>query len=199
MKMSLNDLILPLESAEFVMQNSKSVQINQNGVENLAKKIYESLKDKNCNYFNWKSSTLNPKKMNEFSINWIFLVDTLNFSFWSDNELMQLPDNFKKPIIERYTVTYNQIPYSGYWALCAAINRALDVKCYILKCQNRFILFKSIFQKEGYPITEAHYFAHISEQELKHIFRSDTSVQIPLFEHRLRVLQETGKILIEVM
>ena len=68
--------------------------------------------------------------MNEFSVNWIFLVDTLNFSFWSDNELYnttELADKVKTNSIERYTVIYKQIPYTGYWALCAAINRALDV------------------------------------------------------------------------
>ena len=71
--------------------------------------------------------------MNEFAISWIFLVDTLNFSFWSDNELMQIPTpipaSFKMPPIEKYTVIYNQIPYTGYWAMCAAINRAIDVSC----------------------------------------------------------------------
>ena len=94
------------------------------------------MKDKNCNYFNWKSATLNPKKMNEFAINWIFMVDTLNFSFWSDNELVQaneaLPENFKLPPIEKYTVTYNHVPYSGYLGFCAAVNRALDVKTQFL-------------------------------------------------------------------
>ncbi len=143
--------------------------------------IYDSLKDKNCNYFNWKaSSPLNPKKMNEFSINWIFLIDTLNFSFWSDNELINysLVNNTKPISIEKYTVIYNQIPYTGYWALCAAVNRALD---------------------EGFPITEANYYAHINETELKHIFRSDSSVQIPLLDSRLKILQETGKILLEVI
>jgi hypothetical protein len=65
--------------------------------------------------------------MNEFSINWIFLVDTLNFSFWSDKELVELPANFKIPDVEKYTVIYNQIPYTGYWAMCAAVNRAIDV------------------------------------------------------------------------
>lgn len=53
------------------------------------------------------------------------------------------------------------------------------------------------FLKEGFPITEAHYFAHISEQELRHILRSDSSVQVPLFDMRLKILQETGKILLE--
>jgi hypothetical protein len=117
--------------------------------------------------------------MNEFSINWIFLIDTLNFSFWSDNELISspLPTNQKLTSVEKYTVIYHQIPYTGYWALCAAVNRALD---------------------EGFPITEAQYYAHITEKELRHIFRSDSSVQIPLLDSRLTILQDTGKILIEV-
>lgn len=177
--MSQDDLVMPLESAEFVLKNAKSVTVNPGAVGNLAYKIYESLKDKNCNYFNWKgSSPLNPKKMNEFSINWIFFCDTMNFSFWSDNELMppDMVSKVKSTSLERYTVVYKNIPYHGYWALCAAINRALD---------------------EGFPITESHYYAHITESELKHILRSDSSVQIPLLDLRLKILQETGKILNE--
>jgi hypothetical protein len=37
--MNLNDLVMPLESAEFIMKNAKSVQILDNGVENLAQKV----------------------------------------------------------------------------------------------------------------------------------------------------------------
>lgn len=177
--MNLEDLILPYDSAQFVVENAKSVSVCQDGVENLSHKIYQALKDKNCNYFNWKgSSPLNPKKMNEFSVNWIFFCDTMNFSFWSDNELMspEQAEKVKSTTLERYTVVYKNIPYHGYWALCAAINRALD---------------------EGFPITESHYYAHITEQELKHILRSDSSVQIPLLDTRLKILHETGKILNE--
>jgi hypothetical protein len=143
--MDINELVLPLESSEFVMQNAKSVLVNADAVESLAQKIFDSLKDKNCSYFNWKSSPLNPKKMNEFAINWIFLVDTLNFSFWSDQELIQLPDplplNFKRPVIEKYKVIYNDVAYEGYWALCAAVNRALDVHF----CYDQFHLFNSLY------------------------------------------------------
>ena len=42
--MNINDLVLPLESAEFVMQHAKSVQINMNGVENLARRVNFILK-----------------------------------------------------------------------------------------------------------------------------------------------------------
>lgn len=54
-------------------------------------------------------------------------------------------------------------------------------------------------KKEGIPITEANYYAHITENELRNILRSDTSVEIPMFEARLKVLRESGKILLEVL
>lgn len=37
--MNINDLVMPLESAEFVMKHAKSVQVNTAGVEMLAKKV----------------------------------------------------------------------------------------------------------------------------------------------------------------
>jgi hypothetical protein len=37
----------------------------------------------------------------------------------------------------------------------------------------------------------------MNQQEFNYIFRSDSTIQIPIAETRLKVLQETGKILIE--
>lgn len=179
-----DDLVMPLESAEFIMQSAKHVKISDSNLQILAKKIHAALYDKSCNYFDWKASPLNPKKMNEFAINWIFLVDCLNFSFWSDAELQVNHSNagssdaaaLAQANVEKYTVIYNNVAYHGYWALCAAINRALD---------------------DGYPIVEPHFYAHLNETEFKHIFRSDSKVQIPLANIRLKIMQESGKILIE--
>lgn len=36
---SSSELVMPLESAEFVMENAKSVKINSSGVEKLAEKV----------------------------------------------------------------------------------------------------------------------------------------------------------------
>ena len=47
--------------------------------------------------------------------NRVFVSAVLNFSFWSENES------------ERYTVRYKDKDHTGYWALCAAMNRALEV------------------------------------------------------------------------
>ena len=59
----------------------------------------------------------------------------------SRKELSELNDKVKSTSLERYTVIYKGIPYHGYWALCAAINRALDVrKIYLELKVNEFYL-----------------------------------------------------------
>ncbi len=62
----------------------------------------------------WKKHELNPNVANEEAIDWIFVVDTLNFSFWPDGE-------------EIFTVNYRGKLWTGDWSLCAAIDRAIDV------------------------------------------------------------------------
>ncbi|NWI78619.1 QSPP protein, partial [Dryoscopus gambensis] len=66
--------------------------------------------------------------------------------------------------------------HSGYWSLCAAVNRALE---------------------DGIPITSASYFATMTLDQVKHVFRSDTEVPLPLIEERHRVLNESGIVLLE--
>lgn len=51
----------------------------------------------------------------------IFLVDLLNFSFWSERD----PDDKAVPHPARYAVEFDGIKYTGYWALCACINRGM--------------------------------------------------------------------------
>lgn len=105
---------------------------------------------------------------NEKAIDWIFVVDTLNFSFWTDNESS----------FDKYSVSYGGKSYTGYWALCAAINRA---------------------QAEGYAITEASFLATLDDKTASHIFRGENpQVPIPLLEERIAILRDTGKTLIDV-
>ncbi|XP_015416631.1 PREDICTED: UPF0553 protein C9orf64 homolog isoform X2 [Myotis davidii] len=49
----------------------------------------------------------------------------------------------------------------------------------------------------GIPITSASYYATVSLDQVRHILRSDTDVPMPLIEERHRILNETGKILLE--
>lgn len=48
------------------------------------------------------------------ALNWVFVVDTMNFSFWPEEETQQCE------------VTYKGTTYTGYMTLCAAITRAME-------------------------------------------------------------------------
>ncbi|KAF9184837.1 hypothetical protein BGZ51_003102 [Haplosporangium sp. Z 767] len=105
----------------------------------------------------------------------IFLVDLLNFSFWSEIDI----DDTGVPHPDRYRVTFDGVGYTGYWSMVAAINRAL---------------------KEGIPITTPAFFAsedQLPDKEIERIFRSDTKEQVPLLQDRIRVMREAGRVLVE--
>lgn len=60
-------------------------------------------------------------------------------------------------------------------------------------------LFLSVFFffSQGIPITSASYYATVTLDQVRHIFRSDTDIPMPLIEERHRILNETGNILLE--
>lgn len=93
------------------------------------------------------------------------MVDSLNFSFWTE------------PASPKYTVEYKGQEYTGYWSLCAAINRAID---------------------QNIPVTKPEFYSKIDETTLAKILRGEGNVEIPLLKERCEILNENGKILIEV-
>ncbi|XP_007905007.2 queuosine salvage protein [Callorhinchus milii] len=157
--------LMPKESGKFITDRSKDVLVLEEGVRKVAEMLYGKINSKEFDPTGWKSlHELNPQVMNEDSINWVFVADTLNFSFWSESEE------------HKCLVKYKGKMHSGYWSLCAAINRALD---------------------EGIPITSASYYSTMTLDQLKHVLRSDTDIPMPLIEERHRVLKEAGHILLE--
>ncbi len=94
---------------------------------------------------------------------WIFVLDTLNFCFWS---MGPDPDH-------RWRVTYRGERYDGYWALAAALRRAVD---------------------EGHPLWDPAYLAAVTSAQVAHILRPDAgSPDIPLIADRVANLQELGR------
>ena len=108
----------------------------------------------------WHTHPLNPKGMtDEQVVDWIFVVDLLNFSFWSD---------------EPYRIEYGGRKYTGYWSLCAVIDRALA---------------------QGIDITDPKYYGNASDSELISIFSVDEGT-MPMVSERVRLLRESGQILL---
>ncbi|KAF9173214.1 hypothetical protein BGX21_004457 [Mortierella sp. AD011] len=137
--------------------------------------IFEAMKKTHYDTSKWKEHPLNPKECNASTVDWIFLVDLLNFSFWSEIDI----DDTGVPHPDRYRVTFHDVGYTGYWSMVAAINRALE---------------------EGIPITTPEFFASeecLPDKEIERIFRSDTKEQIPLLQERIRIIREAGRVLVE--
>lgn len=58
------------------------------------------------------SDSLEPPNLTDTDLlEWIFLLDTLNFCFWSDESVL-------------FTVDYRGVRWTGYRSLCAALCRA---------------------------------------------------------------------------
>lgn len=113
--MNMEAFLNPKESAKFISENSQDVYVDKDGVQKVAEMLFDKVLEKDFSVAGWKSShELNPQEMSEDAVNWVFLVDALNFSFWSECE------DYK------CLVKYKGKMYSGYWSLCAAVNRALD-------------------------------------------------------------------------
>ncbi|CEG63302.1 hypothetical protein RMATCC62417_00468 [Rhizopus microsporus] len=121
----------------------------------------------------WNEHPMHPKTADCRTVDWIFLVDLLNFSFWSDFDKADK----SKPHPDRYAIEYQGKAYTGYWSLCAAVNRAIDNEI---------------------PITKPSYYGMTaSDEELAHVFKSDTKEQCPMLQERIRVMREAGKVLCE--
>lgn len=74
----------------------------------------------------------------------------------------------------KWTVKYNGKQYDGAWAMIACLRKAIENKI---------------------PILRAKFLIKIKGKELKKIFKGN--VAIPLFEERLKILRENGRILEE--
>src|SRR5215218_962921 len=94
---------------------------------------------------------------------WVLVLDALNFCFWS----------WAGELEERWTVDYEGTRHDGYWALVAALRKAID---------------------RGQPLWDADYLLNARDAELIAIFdpAEPGSVPIPQLERRVAHLREVG-------
>ncbi|XP_018572949.1 queuosine salvage protein [Anoplophora glabripennis] len=109
-------VLTPKESGKLIRSLSKQVTINEEGIEKLGNVLIEEIKSGKLSPDNFSQTPVHPKPEDPWAIDWIFVVDTLNFCFWSN-------ENEEGWKVEGYT---------GYFALCAAIKRAQREKIDIL-------------------------------------------------------------------
>lgn len=102
-----------LKTTAYVVENARSVKINLDAVERAAEMLAgEQIQPPAWNYeYHYFDGT--PR-----SVNYIFLLDALNFCFWG------------RP---RLKVEYKGKVLDGYWALAAALKRAAEKSPHVLE------------------------------------------------------------------
>lgn len=104
-----------LEGAEHVYDNSIDVSIDMWSCKTAANVIYKQMLEKSYSTATWSEHELHPKTKDEATVAFIFTMDLLNFSFWSE-----------RSDADRFAVGYRDKSWTGYWSLVAALQRALE-------------------------------------------------------------------------
>lgn len=142
------------------------------GTKTASLSIYKAMQERGYSTDAWTQHELHPGSSDGLSevdlVNFVFTMDLLNFSFWSE-----LPES------QRYQVEYRGRRWTGYNSLVACLRRALDDDLPITT--PRF--WRS---------------SQASEDALQHVFRSATDEQMPMFNERVAILREAADVLHEV-
>lgn len=139
-----------LEDARFVMERARHVRLDEAAIERHG----AAFAQRSIPVPAWNSE-LHFTDGTPRTANYLLVLDGLNFSFWGE---------------PRWGIEYKGQSLRGYWALAAALKRAME---------------------EGLPIDEAGYMARITENELRYILRGRNTV--PLLDRRVAHLQEIGR------
>ena len=158
-------MLSPAESGTFIASKATDIKILDDGIDSCALDIVKKIGDGELDMTQLFIKTeVHPQKSDARGIDWVFFADTLNFSFWMPEDGPQ------------YLVTYRGATHTGYLAMCAAINRALD---------------------SGVTLTDPKYFVDIDEKMLGELLGGEDSVPIPLLAQRVECLHQVGRVLLD--
>ncbi|XP_040578644.1 queuosine 5'-phosphate N-glycosylase/hydrolase isoform X2 [Lepeophtheirus salmonis] len=153
-------MLNPAQSGKFIADNSAHIKILKEGVDKAVDVIIKRIESGDISTDKIFTKTeIHPQSADVNGVNWIFFADLFNFSFW------------KKDSEPQYTVTYKCKKYTGYLALCAAINRTLD---------------------KGIQLTNPEFFGSVSLNELSSFLGGDDGVPCPMIQERHSLLKSAS-------
>lgn len=158
-----------LDGAKYIADNSIDVALDMRSTKEAAKMIYEQMQKKHYSTSTWSTHELHPKAKDSSTVGFIFTMDLLNFSFWSELDEEH-----------RFQIEYKGRRWTGYWSLVAALQRALD--------EGIPITSSDFWQNRD----------EFDEEKMEYVFRSATAEKMPLMKERLECLREAGQVLYEV-
>ncbi|EJD34842.1 hypothetical protein AURDEDRAFT_117546 [Auricularia subglabra TFB-10046 SS5] len=168
-------------SAEYVYNKYHIVQLNPIGIAAAAEHIQRDIERTAYSPCTWRTHPLHllPPEVyarddprTKATLDWIFLVSSLNFSFWSDRAAR-----------ERFGVAWRRgwaderrTVHTGYWSLVAALDRALET---------------------GRPVIDPRVYSSMTDEDVQVLFAQAPNCQegIPLPAERAEIMRENGNIL----
>lgn len=165
-----------LRDAHFVYDNAIDVALDPFSINRAATSILSSMKSRSYSPKTWSSHPLHPKPAGEWdedALNFVFTMDLLNFSFYSEHTS---DDDHRS-----WAVEWQGAKYTGYWAMVACLQRALE---------------------EEIRITSSDWWQDENESTAAsfcQVFRGTTESEeeMPLLAERIICLREAGRILYE--
>ncbi|PAV65351.1 hypothetical protein WR25_24647 [Diploscapter pachys] len=146
------------------MKATDLIKTNNEGVNSAAKLILDAVKDGSINHVAYSAMEVHPKSNDiKYLADWIFFMDTVNFSFWPDEG-------------QKFDVTWNGKTYTGYFAACAAVNKALE---------------------SGKNVINAKWMVTATLDQVNELFTTDSGHPIPLLEERVKAINDSGRVLLE--
>ena len=158
-----------LENAQFIYDNSVDVALDMRCTKQAAQLVLREMQQREYSTKTWAAHELHPQAKDEATVDFIFTMDLLNYSFWSE-----------KSEEDRFAVSYRDKTWTGYWGLVAVLQRALD--------DNIPITSPAFWVDEE----------KCTDEVLRNVFRSETDEEAPMFDQRVRCLREAGQVLHEV-
>ncbi|EFX06490.1 hypothetical protein CMQ_6811 [Grosmannia clavigera kw1407] len=155
-----------LEGAEYVCDNAIDVALDMRSCKDAAETIYGRMQRQAYSTATWAEHELHPTARDASTVAFIFTMDLLNFSFWSE-----------RPAADRFGIEYRGKTWTGYWSLVAALQRALD--------EGVPITSSDFWQSED----------ECDMALMRRVFRSATDEEMPLLAERLDCLRQAGRVL----
>lgn len=104
-----------LESAEYIYDNAIDVSIVSGSTKAAAASLWKMMQDRDISTKTWSEHQLHPQAKDGSTLDFIFTMDLLNFSFWSESSEEA-----------RFQIEYKDKRWTGYWSLVAILQRALE-------------------------------------------------------------------------
>ncbi|KAF9556725.1 hypothetical protein CPC08DRAFT_710958 [Agrocybe pediades] len=174
-----------VQSSEYAYKATDLVRIDDTGVHHAARYIRQKLLLESYTPRTWRTHPLHicpsepydpEDQLNKHVLDWIFLISSLNFSFWSEKE--GKPDRYGVEWRTAWDSEERKV-HTGYWSLVASLNRALE---------------------EDIPITDPQFYSSETlcpDSLIEYVFRAapQSNESIPLLRERIAVMREVGFIL----